>query len=162
MVLSVLIIFIILFVYLKFPQVFAFKTNFVSGRYIRLEREAGSDPVNVANLVIYDLDGSVIVPNALSVNPSVAFGNGRTPQAKTSSDLSDVILIETASSTTSLPYIEYDLGTARKISRVLIVNRKNFNQRMQKTVLRVLDDDRNQIFEKKITELHDMYSINIS
>lgn len=160
MVVSVLIVFIILFVYLKYPHIFNFKTNFVSGRYIRLEREAGSDPVGVANFVIYDIDGNIITPNALSVNPSAAAGNGRFPISTSTSD--DIVLIATITGTTSMPYIEYDIGTARKISRVLIVNRKKNPQNMQKTVLRVLDEERNQIFEKKISDLQDMYSINIS
>ena len=160
MVVSVLIVFIMLFIYLKYPQVFNFKTNFVSGRYIRLEREAGNEPIGVANFIIYDIDGNLITPNALSVNPSAAAGNGRFPIAASTTD--DIVLIATISGSNSMPYIEYDIGTARKISRVLIVNRKKSPQLMQKTVLRVLDEDRNQIFEKKISDLQDMYSINIS
>lgn len=160
MVLSVLIVFIIVFVYLKYPQVFSFKSNFTSGRYIRLERESGTDAIGVSNFIIHDLDGSVITPNALSVNPRVSFGDGRYPKSKSSTD--DIVLIETGVGTNSTPYIEYDLGTLRKISRVVIVNTRKNNQRIQKTVLRVLDEDRNQIFEKKISELQDIYSINIS
>jgi hypothetical protein len=162
MVLSVLIIFIIIFIYLKYPQVFSFKTNFVNGRYIRLDREAGSEAINIANFIIYDLDGSIITPNALSVNPNIAFGNGKNPQARTTNDLSDIVLIETTSGTSGSPYIEYDLGTIKKVSKILIINRKKYNTRMQKTVLRILDEDRNQIFEKKITDLNDIYSIDIS
>lgn len=162
MVLSVLIVFIILFIYLKYPQVFEFKKRFMSGRYIRLERESGSsDPINFANFIIYDEDGTVITPSELSVNPAVAFGDGRIPKAKTTGDLADVVLIETTGGT-GTPYIEYDLGAIRKVSNILIVNRKKFGQRMQKTVLRVLDEERNQIFEKKILDLQDIYSINIS
>lgn len=159
MVLSVLIVFIILFVYLKYPQVFEFKRNFKSGRYIRLEREAGTDAINFANFIIHGDDGSVIVPTEVSINPSIAFGDGRIPKSKTG-DVTDVVLIETTG--TGSPYIEYDLGATRKISNIVIINRKKFGQRMQRTVLRVLDDDRNQIFEKKITELQDIYFINIS
>lgn len=162
MVLSVLIIFIILFVYLKYPHVFSFKTNFTSGRYIRLEREAGSEPINIANFIIYDIDGTIITPNALSVNPDIAFGDGKYPKAKTSTDLADIVLIETRASSTSLPYIEYDLGSSKKVSKILIINRKKYNQRMQGTLIRILDDDRNQVYEKKISELQDIYSINIS
>lgn len=167
MVLSVLIIFIILFVYLKYPQVFSFKSNYTLGRYIRLEREVGNEPINIANFIIYDIDGEVITPNALSVNPNIAFGDGKNPKAKTytdstKNDPADVILIETTASSTSLPYIEYDLGTSRKISRLLIINRKKFSTRMQRTIIRILDDDRNQIFEKKISELQDIYSIGLS
>lgn len=159
MVVSVLIVFIILFVYLKYPQVFNFKTNFVSGRYVRLERETGTDPIGIANFIIYDIDGNLITPNALSVNPSTAAGNGRYPIAVSTTD--DVVLIATSTGTDTIPYIEYDLGTTKKISRILIINRKKTSQLMQKTVLRALDDDRNQIFEQKISDLKDMYSINI-
>ena len=159
MVLSVLIVFIILYIYLKYPQVFEFKNNFRNGRYIRLERETGTDAINFANFIIHDEDGALIHPTELSVNPAIAFGDGRVPKSK-AGDVTDIILIETTN--TSTPYIEYDLGTTRKISNVVIINRKKFGQRMQKTVLRVLDDDRNQIFEKKISELLDIYSINIS
>jgi hypothetical protein len=160
MVLSVLLVFIIAFVYLKYPQVFTFKSNFTSGRYVRLEREAGTDAIGVANFVILDVEGTVILPNALSVNPAVAFGNGKFPQSRDFID--NVILIESNPGTSSSPYIEYDLGSARKISKIIIMNTKRNNQRMQKTVLRVLDEDRNQIFEKKISEIQDIYSINIS
>lgn len=159
MVLSVLIVFIILFIYLKYPQVFSFKQTYLSGKYIRLDRESGSDPINFANFIIKDDEGSIIIPNEVSVNPTLAFGNGRNPKSK-GADVTDVILIETGGSGT--PYVEYDLGSTRNIANVIIVNRKKYNDRMNKTVLRVLDDDRNQIFEKKISDIQDIYSINIS
>lgn len=161
MVISVLIVFIIIFIYLKYPQVFSFKSNYTSGRYIRLDREDGTDPISVGNFIVYDSDGTIITPNSLSVNPRATIGDGKNP--KSISDPTDIVLIETSPGASgSIPYIEYDLGIVKKISRVLIINRKKYGQFMQKTVLRVLDDDRNQIFEKKISDLQEMYSINIT
>jgi hypothetical protein len=161
MLVPVLIIFIIIFLYLKYPDVFSFKSNFTEGRYVRLERESGSDPINVANFVVYDVDDKIILPNSLGINPGIALGDGKTPSASSADDLSDIVLIATTSDSSTVPYIEYDLGDTKKISKVIILNRKKYGSRMQKTILRILDSDRNQIVEKKITELRDIYLINI-
>ena len=54
MLISILIVFIILYVYIKYPYVFDFKKEYLSGRYIRLDRESGTDSINFANFIIYD------------------------------------------------------------------------------------------------------------
>lgn len=161
MFIAVLILFIILLIYLKYPQLFEFKNNYISGRYIRLERERGDEPINFANFIIYDSYDSIIKPYDLSVNPGLAFGNGKYPKVKDISDPEDIVLVETLSGKTGLPYVEYDLGIARKISKIVIINRKKFNDRMKNTILRIIDSDRNQVFEKTILELQEIYSIDL-
>lgn len=161
MIVFVLIVFIILYLYFKYPHIFDLKRKYITGRYIRLERESGSDPINYANFIINDEDGKVINPIELSVNPGISFGDGKNPKS-TIGDIEDIVLIETTSLSTSVPYVEYDLGLMRNISNIIIINRKKYKERMGKTIIRILDDNRNQIFEKKIIDIQDIYYINIS
>lgn len=155
MILSVLVIFIILYIYIKYPHIFDFKQN-TSGRYIRLERESGSEAINFANFIIKG-NNQIINPIALNVNPGLALGDGIKPTAN-NADLTDIVLVETMS--TGIPYIEYDLGTSKNISDIIIFNRKKYKERMNNTVLWILDNDRNIIFEKKIDNVQDIYHIN--
>lgn len=162
MVVSILLLFIILYVYLKYPHVFEFKQRYRNGRYIRLERESGLEAITFANFIITDEDGLLLTPTEVSVNPSLKNGDGRAPKSSLG-DATDIVLIETEIGSGSVsPYIEYDLGSIKKIANIVIINRTKFKQQMQKTVLKILDNDRNIIFEKKITELQDIYFINIS
>lgn len=165
MVLSVFIIFIVLFVYLKYPQVFNFTNKYVSGRYIRLERNSGSDPINFANFIIYDDKGNALTPTGLSVFPGLASGlDGIYPKAIGSGTTDDIVLVETSGS--GNPYIEYDIGSVKNISNIVIVNRKKtasrYNERMNGTVIKILDNERVQIFSKLISTVQETYSINMS
>lgn len=167
MIVAVLLVFIIIYVYYKYPDFFDFRQKFVTGRYVRLERESGSDPINFANFIIRDKLGSVINPVELNINPSLLFGDGRTPRAYSSTELDDIVLIETAGSVDS--YIEYDIGSAKNISNVTIINRRlttnnaaqRVNERLKDTVLRILDNNRNGMFEKRIINVQNVYSIDV-
>lgn len=164
MVLSVFIIFIVLFVYLKYPQVFEFNSKYSTGRYIRLERTSGSDPINYANFIIYDDKASLLLPTSLNVYPGLTAGlNGINPKSL-GVDTSDIVLVETSGAGT--PYVEYDLGSVKNISNIVIINRKKtasrYNERMSGTTLKILNNDRVTIFTKQINEVQETYSIKIS
>jgi hypothetical protein len=169
MVVLSLIIIILGYMIYKYPNIFDLKQKYIIGRYIRLDREANTfDPITYANFIIYNNKYEIINPIELSVFPSLAKGNGIYPQADLG-DLNDIILVETVSSSDYVPYIEYDLGITKKISNVTIINRKvtylnksqKINEKLNKTILSVLNEDRNQVFEKKISNIQSIYSINI-
>jgi len=160
MAVAVLFVFIIIFLYFNYPNVFNINTKFIDGKYVRLERINGYDPINFANFIIDDNDGNVIVPVAANVNPNIAFGDGKTPKAK-AGNATDIVLIETTSNTYSQPFVEFDLGGLKKVSKVTIVNRNKYNTRMSGTLLRILDEHRDIVFEEMILDTKNIYSINI-
>lgn len=161
MILSIIIILIIMFIILKYPDLFHTGNDFISGRYIRLERYSGNDPITFSNFIIFDMNNNIIKPYEIAVNPSLAYGNGITLKARDSRNLDDIVLIETTGGASSKPYVEYDLGIPKKISKIIIFNRKKYSSRMQNTTLFIIDSDRNLIFEKKIDTVNDIYYIDI-
>ena len=124
MALTVLIIFIILYIYLKYPYIFEFKPISKSCQYIKLTRD-GINPISYANFIVYDDEGTVINPISVAINPSLASGTGKYPKAVSGTDLEDIVLVETIIGTAaSPPSIEYNLGDMKKVSNVTIINRR--------------------------------------
>ncbi len=158
---SVLILFIILFLLIKFPHFLDIKDKFIIGKYIRIEREFGLEPINFSNIIIYNSDGQIILPDSISVSTGIAKGNGSTPGAPDSNYPNDIVLIETNPGISEPPFIEFSLPRSEKISRVIIMNRDRYKYRMQNIIISIINDKRYQVFETKISQSYPIYFIEV-
>lgn len=164
MILLVLIIIVILYLYIKHPHLFKFIKNYISGKYVRLERTKGSDFITFSNLIINDIEGNQLFPISIAVNPSIVVGDGREPKASSADKLNDVVVVETATTTTTTsgnPYVEYDLGKTVSIANVIIISRQFFREKMKNLTLYILDENRNVMYETYISEAKVSYFISI-
>jgi hypothetical protein len=165
----IVVINIAVYLYKKNPELFNLH-GYKKGRYVRLERNrqrSYNKAIMYSNFIIRDEKFNIIHPIQIIVNPSLISGNAKYPIAINTNDPSDIVLVETAE--TDLPYIEYDLGEAKKIANVEIMNRnktqinvaKKPDESIKDTLFYVLDENRNIIFEVAINDIQNVYSINI-
>jgi len=167
-VIIIIILIIIYVIYTKYPQYLEFKSKYVEGKFIRLEREdkyLSDVPINYANIIFIAHDGSIINPVNLYVYPALAFGDGSIPMSKPN-DPFDIVLVETTLADS--PVIEYTLPHQEKIANVIIINRPTTNlnrhlhveDRMKYVYVNILDEKRELIFTHYISETKPIYSIN--
>ncbi|AUT19111.1 hypothetical protein DSLPV1_140 [Dishui lake phycodnavirus 1] len=126
----------------------------VSGQYVRIHR-VGGDVINVSEMAVFDENGVLISKGATVTGGTEAHPAG--PYANlTNGNLDD---FAHNLDTTGEDHITIDLGSAKKIGEVILVNRRDCCQdRIVGKKLQILDTSKNVVKEIAITKAHMVYS----
>ena len=126
----------------------------VSGQYVRIHR-VGGDVINVSEMGVFDENGALISKGATVTGGTEAHPAG--PYANlTNGNLAD---FAHNLDTTGEDHITIDLGSAKKIGEVILVNRRDCCQdRIVGKKLQILDTSKNVVKEIAITKAQMVYS----